>query len=682
MTVSSSGGASLDFGDDRLEVLALPTSSPDLTGEVLHKGELVVPSIHLSAGQQLRLDSHSLRVTGDITLDGTGTQLQLSSLGKIKVAGNVTITGGARLENRSASGARQEVYPLALEVTGNVVVGTGSFIDVSGRGYLNDNWSGPDYASTSRGSCHGGKRYSRSDDCTYGRYEHAQFAGSAGQYYTTNKEGYGGGIVSIEAQVLQLDGGILANGRAGGNNSTTGGGAGGSVHLDVSSLLGAGYVQANGGDHAYSTSYPAGAGGRVSVYVEDRSGFSGSLNAHTGGYGRASGAGTVYIKDSADSYGHLRVDNAGRGAQSGSTPVRSVGRHVIAGINQLGTNEQGVLIWEVTVSDTPWMATDKALGWGVDGIGVDLDAADASGSVYVIEENTAYSLVLHTNDDLSGYVGKELVGVHTFMTVSSSGGASLDFGDDRVVALDPTLSEVEFSSSLYVGNINTELSLELGAVVASGVEGNALLFANNNEYIQLAKTTEYSSLSNITYSAWVKPATNTPDADMEIIGNGNNGGFSLKINTDGTAACLYYIDGSYRIARSSVVVAVDAYTHLACTYDGSTLTLWRDGVSDASVAYSGTYQDNNLSYFYIGADPDNPDRYYYNGAIDKVRIYKTVESPMFDEKTNNLLLGLDFDDNNIIVNDISNNNNHGHYNSASIGLIYLRDLMNIDNNLQ
>ena len=50
--------------------------------------------------------------------------------------------------------------------------------------------------------------------------------------------------------------------------------------------------------------------------------------------------------------------------------------------------------------------------------------------------------LIETPDDLSGYVGRELIGVHTFETLQVKDGASVDFGGDRVLLLDPDQSDL------------------------------------------------------------------------------------------------------------------------------------------------------------------------------------------------------------------------------------------------
>ena len=107
-----------------------------------------------------------------------------------------------------------------------------------------------------------------------------------------------------------------------------------------------------------------------------------------------------------------------------------MGRHTITGALLVDENE-----WQIQIADTPWRVMDAGYDWGIDGIDVDLDASEELSPHYPVVSNTADTLTIITADDLSGVVGSELVGVHTFETMSIMNGASVDFGDDRVVSI-------------------------------------------------------------------------------------------------------------------------------------------------------------------------------------------------------------------------------------------------------
>lgn len=344
------------------------------------------------------------------------------------------------------------LYALRLEVDGNMSVDATSIIDLSGDGYISfSDYSIPSHLSyvwpdnlainqgTGKSACHGGQRFDTdSAGCGYGRYDKARFAGSGGHFYDANQNNAiasGGGIADIKAGGLALNGKILANGLNGFNL----GGAGGAVNLDVGTLSGIGSIQANAGGpigpDPTGNGYRGSGGGRISLYVDDDSAFTGSLSAKgstdTDG-NNAGGAGTVYIKRSTQIYGNLIVDNGGKAAQANSTRLRVVGIRAISALSQVNSTT-----WQVTVNTgTAWPVTNTAQDIGLQDLWVDLDRTTTDGPYYKVKSNTANQLVLEVPEGETiptTFIGKELNGVHFFNSYSVINGASLYFGADRMV---------------------------------------------------------------------------------------------------------------------------------------------------------------------------------------------------------------------------------------------------------
>jgi hypothetical protein len=122
----------------------------------------------------------------------------------------------------------------------------------------------------------------------------------------------------------------------------------------------------------------------------------------------------------------------------------------VAGINSpYSVSGSGDYILRIDTQGT-WLPTDSERNWGLDGFTVDLDVDDATSPHYRISSNGDESLIIETADDLSeaDLVGKELLGVHTFETLNVTGGAQVDFGDDRVIVNDLTNSTIDSDSSV------------------------------------------------------------------------------------------------------------------------------------------------------------------------------------------------------------------------------------------
>lgn len=339
-------------------------------------------------------------IPGDVNLSG-GSYLTVGSLNvpninanastlnayDITVSGNVSLLNGARLTVPYASNTLKKVYDLKLNVANTLTVDATSLIDLNYKGYLYSYRSGPDYVyTTARSSCYGGKRRNVSTDCTYGRYQQARFAGSSGLWQHSTRPAHGGGLATITANSVLLDGTIRANGREGyhvSNTNTVGGsGAGGGIHLEAATLSGSGKFQAVGGGSGYNyDTVTLAGGGRISLHLGDRSGWTGTMTAR-GGWSATSytaGAGTFYTKLATETHGRLYVSNDGRKAAAGSTPITNIGRRAITDVTQVDATT-----WTLTVDGTPWKATNTALDWGLQGMEVDVDAADGVNTTFTI----------------------------------------------------------------------------------------------------------------------------------------------------------------------------------------------------------------------------------------------------------------------------------------------------------
>jgi hypothetical protein len=78
------------------------------------------------------------------------------------------------------------------------------------------------------------------------------------------------------------------------------------------------------------------------------------------------------------------------------------------------------------------------------------------------------------------------------------------------------------------------------------------------------------------------------------------------------------------ILDSTIIVTAGQFRHLACTWDGATLSLLVDGVVNASVPQVLS-PAGNTSPLYIGQFGGNSDR--LSGVVDEVRIYNRALTP-------------------------------------------------------
>lgn len=511
-SVRVTGGAHLDFADDKIRVnnladafvdeISAITLSPRSLGMVAafnnvndqnHRGSVLLND----AGAQY-LSGINLTIDGDLTVNGD-TQLALNVYESVTVNGNVSIGSGASLtaairgpwqingDLTIANGAVLSVDPadqysshpyifgLDLTVSGKVTVETVGLIDLEGKGApATYNFQMDDYGSNRHS--HGGVN-NVGTDTSYGRFERATQPGSGGEGSASSaiQESAGGGLLTLSAAEMTLNGVINANGKASSSASYLGG-AGGGVHIDVAVISGTGSIEAKGaGFDLNSQTNEISGGGRISIWTNDATVIdwqqpgSGIFASTTSDYVNTSavvaGSGTVFIKTPAESYGHLIVDNGSTRAHKPGVYVRSVGEATIASVNAVNSEDNA---WFITIdSDESWNTDPHDDFWtfSIAGTYVTLNADDPDAPVYRVLRGQSRSLVIESTDDLSALnlSGKRLLGVRRLDRLSVVNGAYVSFGDDRLEILDTANSTLGELSGIDASTSSTATELWLQA---------------------------------------------------------------------------------------------------------------------------------------------------------------------------------------------------------------------------
>jgi hypothetical protein len=64
--------------------------------------------------------------------------------------------------------------------------------------------------------------------------------------------------------------------------------------------------------------------------------------------------------------------------------------------------------------------------------------------------------------------------------------------------------------------------------------------------------------------------------------------------------------------------------HVAATYDGHTMRLYKNGIEIGSRAKTGAIDTNNTTELWIGANPTVANARPWKGLISDVRVYQTA----------------------------------------------------------
>lgn len=227
---------------------------------------------------------------GDVRIDG----IDLADVSLILAGGEhvidgshplrnlVLINGASLTQSRPDINFPDQIQPMRLSVSNEVVIDYAASIDLDGKGYgqsqkpVNYAYPGP--------PSHGGIGASSTKDASdlrliYGSPFHPQMYGSNN----------GGGALQLSSRNIWLVGDLTADA---GNYSSTTHGSGGSLWLNFERFAGRGRLSANGYQGNFASSgVNGGGGGRIALYGP----FPAQASATTFG-GRGAGAGTVYVR--------------------------------------------------------------------------------------------------------------------------------------------------------------------------------------------------------------------------------------------------------------------------------------------------------------------------------------------------------------------------------------------------
>ncbi len=277
----------------------LPSGAPVSTNFVLIDGSSVSMPRLTNATTIAGLSVVGASGPATLTVDMPSADAALSVNADLGIGDNATLTHTANPAGTA------EVYRLVVNVGGNLTVGAGGMIQVTGRGYAAK--YGPGRTTVRGGAAHGGGGGNGISGLLGSRQTYGSIANPVSLGSGTQSQSGGGVAILRVGDACVLDGSIVADGNTGSDN---GGAAGGSINIAAGTLSGAGTLSANGGND--TSNGGGGGGGRIALSASggDTTQFQLLTITAYGGVGKTQergAAGTIYLQSAAQGAGRGTV---------------------------------------------------------------------------------------------------------------------------------------------------------------------------------------------------------------------------------------------------------------------------------------------------------------------------------------------------------------------------------------
>jgi PKD repeat protein len=159
----------------------------------------------------------------------------------------------------------------------------------------------------------------------------------------------------------------------------------------------------------------------------------------------------------------------------------------------------------------------------------------------------------------------------------------------------------------------------------TGHSGAALAFSGVDGLVTIADTPTLRLTGPLTLEAWTRP-TSIESSYRTVVLKERSGGLCYALYGDTSAggpSGHVFVDGSEPRARAAIPLATNAWTHLAMTYDLTTIRLYVNGSLAASTPTAGAVTASTGPLRIGGNAVWNE---YFAGVIDDVRVYNRALS--------------------------------------------------------
>ncbi|MFN0248866.1 MAG: LamG domain-containing protein [Kofleriaceae bacterium] len=150
---------------------------------------------------------------------------------------------------------------------------------------------------------------------------------------------------------------------------------------------------------------------------------------------------------------------------------------------------------------------------------------------------------------------------------------------------------------------------------ALGKVGQAVVLQSSSSLV----VGERASLEppNLTVEAWVRPSQTPPSSGRWAVMD-NDGAYGVFV-TSSTLVCV--LGGTLTVDHA---LAVNVWTHVACTTDGTTVRMYIDGLPDNTTVNGQPLSTGNGNGVVLAGNSPSGDRFV--GSIDQMRVFNTART--------------------------------------------------------
>jgi concanavalin A-like lectin/glucanase superfamily protein/galactose oxidase-like protein/Big-like domain-containing protein len=155
----------------------------------------------------------------------------------------------------------------------------------------------------------------------------------------------------------------------------------------------------------------------------------------------------------------------------------------------------------------------------------------------------------------------------------------------------------------------------------TGKFGSALSFDGINDWVTIPDANALDLTNAMTLEAWVRPSAISSWRTVLMKEQSGGLAYGLYANSNTNRPSAHITTSSEQDTRGTAQLALNTWTHLAVTYDGTTLRLFVNGVQASSKAIGGSIV-TTTGVLRIGGNGVWPE--WFAGLIDEVRLYNRV----------------------------------------------------------